>query len=91
MQKSKKRPAGSVLEMIPPFAATCRAEPVVGAPQHSRCLVDVNIMCAYRANPFNFGPFCLHPRHLDIVARTAVKSSKDNRQVVAAGVAGAWP
>lgn len=88
--KIKKRPAGSVLEMIPPFAATCRAEPVVGAPQHSRCLVDVNIMCVYRASPFNLGPFCLHPRHLDIVARTAVKSSKDNRQVVAAGVAGAW-
>jgi len=89
MQKSKNRSAGSVPDMLPPFAAICRAEAVADTRQHSRCLVDVNIVCAYRTSPFNFGPFCLHPRHLEIVARTAVKLSKANQPVAAAVMASA--
>jgi len=89
MQKSKNQPVGPASDMLPPFAATCRAEAVPDDRQHSRCLVDANIVCAYRTSPFNFGPFCLHPRHLEIVARTAVKLSEANQPVAAAVMAGA--
>jgi hypothetical protein len=58
---------------IPSFAATCRAEPVPGAKDYSRCLVDASIICGYRVSPFNIGRFCLHPLHKEIVARTAGK------------------
>ena len=58
---------------VPPFAATCRAEPIVGTGAYSRCLVDENIICCYRGTLFNLGHFCLHPRHLEIVARTVGK------------------
>jgi hypothetical protein len=57
-------------EIIPPFPATCRAEAIAGTGQYARCLVDVDIICWYRINPFGLGPFCLHPCHLEIVTRT---------------------
>jgi hypothetical protein len=73
MQKTKNGAAGSVAEMVLPFAATCRAEPAPGAAGYSRCLVDASIPCGYRNNPFGLRPFCLHPRHKEIVARTIGK------------------
>lgn len=71
MQKTKDRLVGSVAERIPPFAATCRVEPIAGVGGYSRCLVDVNIICGYRASPLNLGPFCLHPRRKEMIADTA--------------------
>lgn len=73
MQRLKDKAAGSVPEMIPPFAATCRAEPAADSLRYSRCLVDVNIICAYRSSPFSIDYFCLHPGHKEIVTRTAAK------------------
>jgi len=60
-------------KIVPPFAATCRAVAMPGTGQYSRCLVDANTICWYRISPFNLGPLCLHPRHLEIVQRTAGK------------------
>jgi hypothetical protein len=57
-------------KIIPPFAATCRAEAIAGNKQYSRCLVNADTICWYRTSPFNFGPLCLHPHHLEIVTRT---------------------
>jgi len=57
--------------MIPPFAATCRATAVAGTNQYSHCLVDEGIYCCYRSCLLSLGYFCLHPRHLEIAARTS--------------------
>ncbi|MGA9779309.1 MAG: hypothetical protein WBS33_13650 [Verrucomicrobiia bacterium] len=73
MQKSKDKAAGSVCEMVPPFGASCRAEPVADSAKYSRCLVAVDIICAYRTSPFGLDHFCLHSRHQEIAARTAGK------------------
>ena len=73
MLQLKDQAAGSVCEMVPPFAATCRAEPATDSTKYSRCLVDVSVICAYRSNPFGVDHFCLHPRHKEIVARAAGK------------------
>ena len=77
MHKLEDKAATSVHKIVPPFAATCRAEPITGVGGYSRCLVDVNIICGYRTNPFSLGPFCLHPRHSEIVARTTSKIVPD--------------
>lgn len=73
MQNVKDKPIESVHETVPPFVATCRAEPVTGVQGYSRCLVDANVSCGYRTSPFMLDRFCLHPRHKEIVARTAAK------------------
>jgi hypothetical protein len=59
--------------IVPPFAATCRASSFSGSPQYSYCLVDPSIHCFYRGCLPGFGSSCLHPRHMEIVARTPGK------------------
>jgi len=73
MQQSKDKAAGPVSEKVPPFGASCRAEPVADNAKYSRCLVAVDITCGYRTNPFSLDHFCLHPRHQEIAARTTGK------------------
>lgn len=60
----------SIPAALPPFAVACRAERIDGARNYSRCLVEANLFCCYHSTLFNFGHLCLHPRHLEIVART---------------------
>jgi hypothetical protein len=78
--QSKGRSTLSTPKRTPPFAATCRAEAPVGTNEHGRRLVDESIICCYRSSLFNLGCFCLHPRHLEIVALTSVSPLQNSQQ-----------
>jgi hypothetical protein len=72
VQALKTRPVFNEPPTIPPFAPTCRAEAISGHQNYSRCLMDENLACCYRSCLSSLGSFCLHPRHREIAARTAI-------------------
>ncbi len=71
--EAARRPSQSraARKTIPPIEASCRAKAAFGTQEYSQCLADECVVCSYRSWLLSPGGFCLHPRHLEIVARTA--------------------